>query len=105
MGADKAVATRAAASIVYQGRTICWIRSRLRTAGARSCRKPRSRGRGLPEWPPCCPSNAFAAGATQTDVDILGAAEIAEALAVTTYTNIINNAPFFKRLEATTRGT
>ena len=29
------------------------------------------------------------------DVDILIAAEIAEALAVTTYSNIINNAPFF----------
>ena len=35
------------------------------------------------------PTNAFAAGATANDVAILGAAEIAEALAVTTYTNII----------------
>jgi len=41
---------------------------------------------------------SFASGATQGDVDILIAAEIAEALAVTTYTNIIFNAPFFTRL-------
>jgi Ferritin-like domain len=34
----------------------------------------------------------------QSDRDILVAAEIAEALAVTTYTNIINIAPFFKQL-------
>jgi hypothetical protein len=33
-----------------------------------------------------------------SDRDILVAAEIAEALAVTTYTNIINIAPFFKQL-------
>jgi len=32
------------------------------------------------------------------DIDILIAAEIAEALAVTTYSNIINTAPFFGRL-------
>jgi len=32
------------------------------------------------------------------DRDILVAAEIAEALAVTTYTNIINSAPFFKQI-------
>lgn len=32
------------------------------------------------------------------DRDILVAAEIAEALAVTTYTNIINTAPFFKQI-------
>src|ERR1700723_3477306 len=37
-------------------------------------------------------------GVTKGDVAIVGAAQIAEALAVTTYTNIINNAPFFKRL-------
>ena len=46
---------------------------------------------------------AFAAakksgGPTKGDVAIVSAAEIAEALAVTTYTNIIDNAPFFKRL-------
>ena len=50
------------------------------------------------------PSNAFAAGATQTDIDILGAAEIAEALAVTTYSNIIFNAPFFTRLAGDDQG-
>lgn len=38
------------------------------------------------------------------DQDILIAAEIAEALAVTTYTNIINNAPFFTRLESDDQG-
>src|SRR6476469_7025413 len=41
---------------------------------------------------------SFASGATQGDVDILIAAEIAEALAVTTYSNIIFRAPFFTRL-------
>jgi Ferritin-like domain len=46
------------------------------------------------------PTNAFAAGATANDLAILGAAEIAEALAVTTYSNIIWNAPFFRHLEA-----
>jgi hypothetical protein len=38
------------------------------------------------------------------DVAILGAAEIAEALAVTTYTNIIETAPFFKDLEPDDQG-
>jgi hypothetical protein len=38
------------------------------------------------------------------DVEILVAAEIAEALAVTTYTNIINNAPFFTRLASDDQG-
>jgi Ferritin-like domain len=38
------------------------------------------------------------------DRDILIAAEIAEALAVTTYTNIIDNAPFFKRLQSDDQG-
>ena len=37
-------------------------------------------------------------GLTGGDTEILIAAEIAEALAVTTYTNIINTAPFFKNL-------
>ena len=41
---------------------------------------------------------------TDEDVDILIAAEIAEALAVTTYTNIINTAPFFTRLAADDQG-
>ncbi len=38
------------------------------------------------------------------DRDILIAAEIAEALAVTTYTNIINKAPFFTRLPSDDQG-
>jgi hypothetical protein len=38
------------------------------------------------------------------DLEILGAAQIAEALAVTTYTNIINNAPFFTRLAEDDQG-
>jgi hypothetical protein len=38
------------------------------------------------------------------DRDILVAAEIAEALAVTTYSNIINVAPFFTRLESDDQG-
>jgi hypothetical protein len=41
---------------------------------------------------------------TKGDIEILGAAQIAEALAVTTYTNIINAAPFFKHLEADDQG-
>jgi len=39
-------------------------------------------------------------GLTSGDTDILVAAEIAEALAVTTYGNIIQMSPFFKTLEA-----
>ena len=61
-------------------------------------------GAGVAGMAAVLPTNAFAAGATQNDVDILGAAEIAEALAVTTYTNIINNAPFFKRLAKDDQG-
>ena len=49
-------------------------------------------------------SPSFASGATQGDVDILIAAEIAEALAVTTYSNIIFHAPFFTRLEEDDQG-
>jgi hypothetical protein len=41
---------------------------------------------------------AKSGGVTSGDVAIVGAAQIAEALAVTTYTNIINQSPFFKRL-------
>jgi Ferritin-like domain len=44
------------------------------------------------------PAFASAKGVTKGDVAIVGAAQIAEALAVTTYTNIINRAPFFKHL-------
>ena len=40
----------------------------------------------------------------KSDIDILIAAEIAEALAVTTYTNIINTAPFFAALAADDQG-
>ena len=45
-----------------------------------------------------------AGGVTEGDIDILIAAEIAEALAVTTYTNIINRAPFFRHLAADDQG-
>jgi hypothetical protein len=43
-------------------------------------------------------------GLRKRDRDILIAAEIAEALAVTTYTNIIRRAPFFKRLAPDDQG-
>src|SRR5579859_194499 len=43
-------------------------------------------------------------GANKRDLAIIGAAEIAEALAVTTYTNIIDNAPFFSRLASDDQG-
>jgi hypothetical protein len=43
-------------------------------------------------------------GVTKGDLEILKAAQIAEALAVTTYTNIINTAPFFKNLEDDDQG-
>jgi hypothetical protein len=43
-------------------------------------------------------------GPTKGDVAILEAAQIAEALAVTTYTNIINTAPFFKNLASDDQG-
>jgi hypothetical protein len=43
-------------------------------------------------------------GLTKTDLEILGAAQIAEALAVTTYTNIINTAPFFKNIPSDDQG-
>jgi len=47
---------------------------------------------------------AKSGGVTKGDVAIVGAAQIAEALAVTTYTNIIDNAPFFKRLPSDDQG-
>ena len=47
---------------------------------------------------------AKVAGPTNGDLAILGAAQIAEALAVTTYTNIIDSAPFFRRLESDDQG-
>jgi Ferritin-like domain len=43
-------------------------------------------------------------GVTKGDLAILGAAQIAEALAVTTYSNIIDKAPFFKRLQKDDQG-
>jgi hypothetical protein len=43
-------------------------------------------------------------GLSRGDVDILAAAQIAEALAVTTYMNIINTAPFFKNLAEDDQG-
>jgi Ferritin-like domain len=43
-------------------------------------------------------------GSKKRDTNILIAAEIAEALAVTTYTNIINTAPFFKRIPSDDQG-
>jgi Ferritin-like domain len=43
-------------------------------------------------------------GVTRGDLAILGAAQIAEALAVTTYTGIIDTAPFFARLEPDDQG-
>jgi hypothetical protein len=49
-------------------------------------------------------SNARASGLTQGDIDIIIAAEIAEALAVTTYSNIIFHAPFFTRLATDDQG-
>jgi hypothetical protein len=41
---------------------------------------------------------------TKGDLEILGAAQLAEALAVTTYTNIIETAPFFSRLASDDQG-
>jgi hypothetical protein len=43
-------------------------------------------------------------GVTKGDLAILGAAQIAEALAVTTYTNIINVSPFFRRFPSDDQG-
>jgi hypothetical protein len=47
---------------------------------------------------------AKAGGVTKGDLEILGAAQIAEALAVTTYSNIIDRAPFFQNLEDDDQG-
>jgi hypothetical protein len=47
---------------------------------------------------------AKAGGVTKGDLAIVGAAQIAEALAVTTYTGIIDTAPFFTRLESDDQG-
>ncbi|HEX5226022.1 MAG TPA: hypothetical protein VFW29_12915, partial [Solirubrobacteraceae bacterium] len=47
---------------------------------------------------------AKSGGVQKGDVEILVAAQIAEALAVTTYTNIINTSPFFTRLADDDKG-
>src|SRR5215831_2100698 len=49
-------------------------------------------------------NNRDDSGLRKSDTDILIAAEIAEALAVTTYSNIINTAPFFGRLASDDQG-
>jgi Ferritin-like domain len=49
-------------------------------------------------------ASAKSGGVTSGDVAIVGAAQIAEALAVTTYTNIITKSPFFKRLPEDDQG-
>ena len=71
-------------------------RSLIRTAGAA--------GAGLTLGGLLQTANARASGFTRGDIDILVAAEIAEALAVTTYTTIIDRAPFFRRLAADDQG-
>jgi hypothetical protein len=43
-------------------------------------------------------------GVKKGDLAIIGAAQIAEALAVTTYSNIIDTAPFFSRLASDDQG-
>jgi Ferritin-like domain len=57
-------------------------------------------GAGATSLGALAPAAAFASkgGLTHSDLKILGAAQIAEALAVTTYTNIINTSPFFKNI-------
>ena len=70
--------------------------SLMRTAGAA--------GAGLALGSLLEAAPARASGLTKGDTDILIAAEIAEALAVTTYTNIIDRAPFFRRIEADDQG-
>jgi Ferritin-like domain len=49
-------------------------------------------------------ADAKKGGGKRRDLEILGAAQIAEALAVTTYTNIINTSPFFSHLESDDQG-
>ena len=67
-------------------------------------------GAGLTAVAAGLPANSLAALTGETaaltagDVAILGAASIAEALAVTTYSNIIDTAPFFKHLESDDQG-
>jgi Ferritin-like domain len=70
--------------------------SLIRTAGAA--------GAGLALGSLLEAAPARASGLKKGDTDILVAAEIAEALAVTTYTTIIEHAPFFRRLEEDDQG-
>jgi hypothetical protein len=70
--------------------------SLMRTAGAT--------GAGLALGGMLTAAPARASGLTKGDTDILVAAEIAEALAVTTYTHIIKHAPFFERLAEDDQG-
>jgi hypothetical protein len=49
-------------------------------------------------------ASASKGGVTKGDLAIIAAAQVAEALAVTTYTNIINTAPFFSRLAGDDQG-
>ena len=48
--------------------------------------------------------NGKGGGSAKSDLAILEAAQIAEALAVTTYTNIITTSPFFKNIPADDQG-
>ncbi len=50
------------------------------------------------------PEPPTSSGPTPGDLEIVGAAQIAEALAVTTYTNIINTSPFFKNIPTDDQG-
>ena len=59
---------------------------------------------GLPELAAVAAADTEDAAPTKGDRDILIAAEIAEALAVTTYTHIIRTAPFFRRLASDDQG-
>ena len=53
---------------------------------------------------PSLKNDAGSPGLAKGDRDILIAAEVAEALAVTTYSNIINTSPFFTRLPVDDQG-
>ena len=59
---------------------------------------------GLLEAASAQQDNRQGEGLTRGDVEILIAAEIAEALAVTTYSHIINTAPFFGNLQSDDQG-
>src|ERR1700723_1870134 len=66
-------------------------------------------GAGAAGLTPLAPAAALARGhkrkgPTRGDVEILKAAQLAEALAVTTYTNIIGASPFFKNIPADDQG-